>query len=46
MGGEVEEVEEVMETPLFVETTPIFNYIENTFIDCVGSLNITLAVFQ
>ena len=29
-----------------VETTPIFNYIENTFIDCVGSLNITLAVFQ
>ena len=29
-----------------VEITPIFNYIENTFIDCVGSLNITLAVFQ
>ena len=29
-----------------VEITPIFNYIENTFIDCVGSLIITLAVFQ
>ena len=29
-----------------VEITPIFKCTEFTFIDCVGSLSITLAVFQ
>ena len=29
-----------------VEIAPIFNYIEFTFIDCVGSISSTLAAFQ